>query len=130
MANFAQLDNNNLVINVVVVDDSQITINGQENENLGITFLQNLFGVDTIWKQTSYNASMRKNFASIGFTYDLDIDAFLWPQPYPSWSLNKTTGQWEAPIPFPNDRKDYNWNEVDKTWDIIVNNATPVHSAT
>jgi len=130
MAHFAQLDKNNSVINVVVVDNSVTTVNGQEDETRGITYLQNIFGHDTIWKQTSYNAKIRKNYAGFGFTYRPDIDAFIYPQPYASWTLNTNTAQWEPPTPCPIDRKDYNWNETTKTWDLVANLGTPVKSAT
>ena len=82
MAHFAELDSNNTVLRVLVVSNDDITDeNGQEQEALGITFLQNLFGADTQWVQTSYNNNFRGTYAGIGFTYDEENDVFLPPQP-------------------------------------------------
>ena len=81
------------------------------------------------WLQTSYNTyagehtlggtPLRKNYASIGFTYDATRDAFIEPQPYASWSLNETTCQFEPPVAYPDDDKEYSWNETDQTWDEV-----------
>jgi len=68
------------------------------------------------WIQTSYNSSIRKNYAGIGHTYDFDKDAFYAPQPYPSWILNEDTCQWEAPVAYPTDDKTYKWNEDELNW--------------
>jgi len=68
------------------------------------------------WIQTSYNKSIRKNFAGIGFTYDLTLDAFIPPQPYLSWILNEDTCQWESPITYPTDNLDYTWDETTINW--------------
>lgn len=115
MAHFAQLDENNTVIQVIVVNNSEITdSNGLENENLGITFCQNLLGGN--WKQTSYNAKFRKNFAGIGFTYDSTKDAFIAPKPYESWLFNEETCQWYSPIPYPQDDQIYKWDEDTVSW--------------
>lgn len=81
------------------------------------------------WIQTSYNTyggkhpenkPLRKNFAGIGFSYDEEKDAFIPPQPYPSWILDNDTCLWNPPIPFPNDGKPYIWNESTQTWDIVT----------
>jgi len=120
MANFAQLDGNYTVTQVIVVNNE--TINNlpfPDSEPVGVAFCQSLFGSDTIWKQTSYNASFRKNYAGIGYTYDPILDAFIPPQPYPSWLLNTTTCQWQAPVPYPNDGKNYNWDEATLSWVLI-----------
>ena len=120
MAHFAQLDDNNVVIQVIVVDNSELLDNnGVEQESIGITFCTNLFGADTIWKQTSYNGNIRKNYAGIGYTYDANRDAFISPQFFASWVLNEDTCQWEAPVPYPNDNQVYLWNEQTQTWDLI-----------
>jgi len=120
MAHFAQLDDNNVVIQVIVVDNSEILdSNGVEQESIGITFCTNLFGADTIWKQTSYNGNIRKNYAGIGYTYDVGRDAFIAPQPYPSWVLDEDTCQWEPPVPYPTDDNFYRWNEETISWDLI-----------
>ena len=75
--------------------------------------------IDTLsgtWVQTSYNASIRKNFAGKGYTYDTDKDAFIAPKPYASWTLNNTTCKWEAPVTFPTDEKPYRWDEDTTNW--------------
>ena len=82
------------------------------------------------WIQTSYNTKggvhldggtpLRKNYAGIGFIYDQVRDAFYEPQPYPSWTLNESTCQWEAPSTYPDDGKMYTWNETTKAWDEIT----------
>ena len=69
------------------------------------------------WKQTSYNNNIRKNYAGIGFTYDASRDAFIPPQPFPSWTLVEDTCQWEAPTAYPSDGKMYSWNESSKSWE-------------
>lgn len=120
MAHFAQLDDNNVVTQVIVVDNSELLdSNDVEQEAIGITFCTNLFGADTRWKQTSYNGNIRKNYAGIGFTYDSTRDAFIAPQPYASWTLNETTCQWEAPVAYPTDGNLYTWNEDNQQWDQV-----------
>jgi len=123
MAHFAQLDGNNIVTQVLVVDNSEILDDSNvEQESLGVTFLQNLLGSDTTWKQTSYNGNIRKNYAGIGYTYDADRDAFISPQPFASWSLNETTCLWDAPVAYPTDGNYYTWNEATLSWDLIEEN--------
>jgi hypothetical protein len=117
MAHFAQLDGNSVVLEVIVVNNDVIdNLPFPESEPVGIAFCQSLFGADTIWKQTSYNATFRKNFAGIGFTYDPILDAFIAPKPYPSWLLNTSTCQWQAPVPRPTDGKLYVWDETTLSW--------------
>lgn len=119
MAHFAELDNNNIVLRVLVVgNDNCLDDNNNESESVGITFLQNLYGSDTVWKQTSYNGNMRKNYAGIGYTYDQTRDAFIASKPFSSWVLNETTCCWEAPIAYPTDGEMYQWNETDQQWDL------------
>jgi len=75
--------------------------------------------IDTLsgtWVQTSYNGSIRKNYAGIGYTYDSTKDAFIAPKPYASWTLNNTTCNWEAPVSFPTDEKPYRWDEDTTNW--------------
>ena len=115
MAHFAKLDENNNVLAVHVVNNDVITIDGNESEQAGIDFLTSLHG-HTLWKQTSYNGNIRKNYAGIGFTYDAGRDAFIAPQPYGSWTLNETTCQWEAPVAYPTDGKRYGWFEPNQQW--------------
>jgi hypothetical protein len=117
MAHFAQLDENNTVIQVIVVSNNELLIDGVESEDKGILFCKSLFGNDTKWVQTSYNATFRKNYCGVGFTYDPVFDHFFAPKPYASWILN-ADAKWEAPTPMPTDEKRYNWNEENQTWDL------------
>tara|TARA_R100001591_G_scaffold39030_1_gene50563 strand:+ start:204 stop:572 length:369 start_codon:yes stop_codon:yes gene_type:complete len=120
MAHFAKLGKGNIVEQVVVVNNNVITdANGQEQEQLGVDFLNNTFGTNDVWKQTSYNSSFRKNYAGLGFKYDQNRDAFIEPKPFPSWILNETTCRWEAPVVKPDDNQHYRWNEEDQQWDLI-----------
>ena len=130
MAHFAQLDENNVVIGVYVVDNKDTSdINGVESESIGVAFNQKLFGVNTIWKQTSYNNNMRGNYAGIGYTYMTNVatlgvgstDIFIGQQPYASWTISTSAAQWvppstpgEAPALTDDERaagKYYVWNE-------------------
>jgi len=116
MAHFAKIGLNNKVIEVHTVNNNVLLdANGNESEVNGIDFLTKLTGW-AIWKQTSYNNKIRKNYAGIGFTYDETRDAFIPPQPYPSWILNETTCLWQTPTPMPTDGKPYKWDEPTKTW--------------
>ena len=122
MAHFAQLDENNIVTQVIVVSNDDIKDSeGNESELTGMAFCKSLLGPNTIWKQTSYNNSIRKNYAGIGFTYDATLDAFIAPKPFNSWILNETTCRWEAPIAYPNDRNMYAWDEETTSW-VPINN--------
>ena len=114
MAHFAQLDDNNVVLQVIVVNNSDCLENGNESEAVGVAFCQSLLAGN--WKQTSYNGNMRYNYAGIGYTYDEARDAFIAPKPYPSWVLNETTCQWGAPTPYPTDDKTYSWDEPTTSW--------------
>lgn len=116
MAHFAQLDENDVVLQVIVVANAELLLNGVESEAKGVTFCKSLFGADTKWVQTSYNATIRKNYAGIGFKYDSALDAFIAPKPFDSWTLDEDTAQWEAPTPYPTDGKIYYWSEDDLTW--------------
>ena len=118
MAHFATLDSNNTVINVEVVNNAVITdSDGKEQEQLGIDFLEQIHGGGGVtYKQTSYNESIRKNFAQIGGTYDSTRDAFIHPKPYPSWVLNESTCKWESPVSQPDDGKPYVWDESSTSW--------------
>lgn len=99
MAHFAELDENNIVLRVIVVGNNMILDEqGQESEAVGIAFCQSLLGAETRWVQTSYNGNFRKNYAGIGFMYDLSRDAFIAPQPEEDgWILNEETCQWRNP---------------------------------
>lgn len=117
MAHFAQLDNNNVVLKVIVVDNKDTADeNGNEIESIGVNFCKSLLGPDTNWKQTSYNNNFRKRYAGIGYAYDQNLDAFIRPKPFPSWLLNSSTADWEAPVPRPNDGNFYRWDEATLSW--------------
>jgi hypothetical protein len=116
MAHFAQLDDNNVVTQVIVVANNELLLDGVESEAKGVIFCKSLFGEDSKWVQTSYNANIRKNYAGIGFKYDSALDAFIAPKPFDSWILDEDTAQWEAPTPYPTDGKIYRWSEDDLTW--------------
>jgi hypothetical protein len=119
MAHFAELDANNVVLRVVVIGNADTSdANGVEKEHIGAAFCEKLFG--GTWKQTSYNGNMRKRYAGIGYTYNADIDAFVAPKPFPSWTLNNTTADWEAPVAMPVvEGKRYAWNEATGAWDEV-----------
>lgn len=117
MAHFARIENGVVTQVTVVKNDILLDGNGDEQESLGVSFLQNLFGSDTSWKQTSYNNSIRKNFAGIGHSYDTSRDAFIAPQPYNSWVLNETTCRWDPPVSYPTDTDNsYEWDEATTSW--------------
>ena len=117
MAHFAKLGVGNIVEQVIVVsNDIAIT------EQAGSDFINKLYNTRDVWKQTSYNNNIRKNFAGIGYQYDQTRDAFIPPKPFNSWILNEDTCRWEAPIPMPNNvspTKKCNWNESTLTWNIV-----------
>lgn len=117
MAHFAKLDENNKVTFVCVVHNDVITVDGVESEQAGIDFLTELYG-HSKWKQTSYSGSFRKHYAGVDFTYDELWDAFIPPQPFPSWKLNYETFLWEAPVPMPPIEENYGWkwSEINKEW--------------
>jgi hypothetical protein len=106
MSHFAELDDNNVVIRVLVGN------NDFPNEGYD-WFVENLGGR---WVQTSYNGNFRKNYASTGYTYDEELDAFIPPKLFESWVLNEETCQWVAPVPYPDDGAVYAWNESEVNW--------------
>ena len=108
MAHFAELDENNIVLRVIVVDDA--------HEADGENWCHDFAGGR--WKQTSYNNNIRYNFAGIGHFYDADADAFYAPQPFPSWSLDEVY-IWQPPTPHPDDGKDYFWDEANVKWAVM-----------
>jgi hypothetical protein len=119
MAHFAKIGLNSKVIEVVSVHNNVLLdANGIEQEVNGINFLTQLTGW-SIWKQTSYNGNIRKNYAGVGMTYDEDRDAFIPKKPFNSWVLNEDTCLWEAPVAYPDDGQQYNWNEQNQTWDLV-----------
>jgi len=115
MAHFAKLGVGNIVEQVIVVSNDIAN-----NEQAGIEFLNNLYkDRNVVWKQTSYNNNIRKNFAGIGYQYDQTRDAFIAPKPFNSWILNEDTCVWEAPTAKPQDDNIYTWNESTLTWNIV-----------
>ena len=102
MSHFAEIDNNNIVQRVIVAEQDFI--------NSGAV------GDSFRWVQTSYNNNFRKNYAGKGYTYDKTRDAFISPQPYPSWLLDEDTCRWDAPTPMPDDGKMYEWDEDTTSW--------------
>jgi len=115
MSHFAKLDENNIVIFV--------TVGRQEDDGRELELCAR---TGDVYKQTSYNTHggvhalggtpLRKNYAGIGYTYDVTRDAFIPPNSYQSWSLNEDTCLWEPPVPYPTDGKRYNWNEETQSW--------------
>ena len=120
MAHFAKLDQNNVVTDVIVVNNIELlSTDNSESEILGIAFLIRWSGGYSNWKQTSYNAKIRKNYAGIGYKYDAQRDAFVPPQPFPSWVLNEDTCRWDAPTPYPANGQRYQWDEPTTSWVLI-----------
>jgi hypothetical protein len=114
MAHFAQIDENNVVLNVIVVADEDCQDeNGNESEATGIAFCKQLFGEDTNWVQSSYNCNFRFNHACIGGTYDANLDGFIPPKMIDSWTLDESVCNWQAPIPKPDDDENgfWEWDE-------------------
>jgi len=130
MAHFAKIGLNSKVIAVHAVNNSDL-LNGDgvEDETVGRQFLESLHGWP-LWIQTSYSTHagghsrggtpFRKNYAGIGMIWDEDKDMFHAKQPYASWTLNESTGQWDPPTPRPDDGKKYTWNELTASWDKII----------
>ena len=125
MAHFAKIrKSDNIVVHVSGVDNWNIVDGaGNEVESIGIAYLESVHGVDPdhIWRQTSYNGNMRKNYAGIGMQRDDGRDAFIDPTPYNSWVLNETTCRWEAPTAMPTDAdiskgEFYVWDEDTTSW--------------
>jgi hypothetical protein len=110
MSHWAEIDENNTVLRVLVGNNSE--------PDEGEAFMNSLGGT---WVKTSYNGNIRKNFAGIGYTYDAGRDAFIPTKPYESWLLNEDTCLWEAPVPYPTDGVMYTWNEELADWQAIIN---------
>jgi len=111
MAHFAKIDNG-IVEQVIVIDN--------QYESDGNTYINDVLNLSGTWIQTSYNDTIRGNFAGVGYTYDEENDVFISPQPYPSWELNEEW-KWEAPIPYPSDAEIGTfWNEEILDWDVIT----------
>ena len=118
MAHFAQINESNIVTQVIVVSNNDC--GGGEypgSDSIGAAFCHTLLG--GTWKQTSYNNNFRKRYAGIGYTFNAELDAFIAPQPYPSWTLNTETADWEAPTPRPTEGV-WTWNESTQQWDEVT----------
>lgn len=137
MAHFAEIDSNNKVVRVIVIPNDQ-EHRGQEycavDLNLGGTWLQTSYNsihgkryiqLDSNERKLSEDPAFRKNFAGIGYTYNSQLDAFIPPQPFPSWTLDESIGDWKPPVPRPIEEqpqevktlKSYSWNEATQSWD-------------
>jgi len=114
MKYFAKLDSNNIVLEVHVIHDKD-----SPTEEQGIEFLSN-WNNHPFWVQCSKDGSIRKNGAAKGMTYDADKDGFIAEQPAPSWVLNPTTCNWEAPVPYPEDAVNFGWHEETSSWEEIT----------
>jgi len=114
MSSWAEIDNNNKVLRVLVGDNNDPS--GDEGYQW---LIDNLGGT---WIKTSYNRNIRKQFAGVGFTYDPVRDAFIPPKPYESWLLNEDSCLWEAPVAMPTDGKLYMWDEETLSWKEVAIN--------
>jgi hypothetical protein len=112
MAHFAELNQDNQVIRVIVIrNEDMLNEKGVEEEQIGIDYCKSIYGEHTKWVQTSYNNRFRNRYAGQTDIYRDDLDVFISRQPYSSWSFNEETLNWESPIPYPNDGKIYYWGE-------------------
>jgi len=125
MAHYALINSDNIVVQVITgVDENIIQTDIDGTQVGGTTEAWEKFYASLPWfaglicKRTSYNGNIRANFASIGGKYDEQFDVFIPKQIYPSWKLNYTTFQWEAPVAKPNDVDGYvfKWSEINKEW--------------
>jgi hypothetical protein len=114
MAHYAFLDENNIVTEVIVGAHEDESLDGKTPEE----WYGDFRGQRCL--RTSYNGNIRKNYAGIGFTYDEELDAFIPPKPFNSWSLNEETCLWEAPVPYPEGEVMYFWNEETGDWEPLV----------
>jgi len=134
MGHFAELDENNKVIRVLVSCNQDIANNGGELSEQAANHFATIcpLSINGVkWVQTSYNSNFRKQYAGIGFTYDPIKDKFISPPPFASWNLDNNDN-WQAPVPKPSlteeqklERKRYIWNEENLSWDLKSYIATP-----
>ncbi len=113
MAHFAEIKDGKVLRVIVVANKDILDSDGKESEVIGQVFCNKLLGGE--WVQTSYNGTIRKNYAGIGFTYDKERDAFIPPKPYKSWVLDEEKCSWKAPKERPSDMA--TWNEEKGDWD-------------
>ncbi len=125
MAHFAELDADSFVKRVIVISNADVVGKAVPEEDAGIAFCQMLYGADTVWVQTSYNEMFRYNYAGEGYFYDKANDAFIAPQPFPSWALDAGF-KWQPPVPYPDDGGSYEWNEATTTWVVSTDTLMPV----
>jgi len=115
MAHFAQINSDNVVTQVIVVSNDDCAGGTYPaSDSVGAAFCNNLLG--GTWKQTSYNNNFRVRYAGIGYAFNEELDAFIAPKPYPSWTLNEDTADWEAPVERPEEGM-WTWNEATQEWD-------------
>jgi hypothetical protein len=110
MSHWAEIDENNIVLRVLVGNNSE--------PDEGEAFVNSLGGT---WVKTSYNGNIRKNYAGVGMSYDEGRDAFIAIKPHASWTLNEETCRWEAPVAYPTDGIMYEWDEETTDWKATVN---------
>ena len=122
MAHYAFLDDDNIVTEVIVGIDETELIEGKDPE----TWYGQFRGQRCV--RTSYNGNIRKNYAGIGYRYDDTLDAFIPPQPFPSWLLDDETAQWVAPVPYPDDNLMYSWDEEAGAWVAIEFEQTEIEA--
>ena len=124
MAHFAELDNNNVVLRVVVISNDDVDANGGDLSTGAEDFVEALIPASSggvAWKQTSYNNNFRKQYAGPNYSYDASKNMFIVPKPYASWTLN-SSGDWEAPVTYPNDVEEdgkpvkTSWDEDNSRW--------------
>ena len=108
MGHFAKVENG-LVTQVIVAEQDFI-----DSGAVGHGWIQTSY--NTLGGQHPENRPLRKNYAGIGYSYNDVLDAFIAPQPYPSWILNKDTCLWDSPVPHPTDGKVYAWDEATINW--------------
>lgn len=113
MAYFARINEQNIVEEILAVSND-VVADPAPNDSAGQTFLESL-GLAGTWIQTSYNGNIRKNYAGIGYSYDATRDAFIPPQPFPSWTLDDETCLWQPPVPHPGD-EGLIWDEAKQEW--------------
>lgn len=112
MAYYAKLQDQNRVVQVIAIPNEV-----EPTEAAGVAYCQSLFGGQ--WIKTSYNGTIRKNYAGLGFTYDPTRDAFVPPRPFPSWLFDEQTCRWNPPEPYPTDGNYYRWDEYTQTWRVL-----------
>lgn len=122
MAHFAQLDENDTVIQVIVVSNEDILdANGVESEEVGIAFCKKLLGQNTRWAQTSYNNNKRTRYAGPGYQLNRGLDSFLTAKPFESWELDTVKKDWKAPVAKPvidESKQALRWDEKTRNWKV------------